>query len=140
MGAGKKLSLIVFGFYFLSLWVVGCGGDGGCGCDLPCHTNDWHVDVTFGNVPDEIPSYPIFVDVTVNLLHLETGSAPPDGMMVTLSVSPGSFDNGLTEINQPLSNGRVSAVIQIDAPAAYRLTISIPGETRTVTVALNVGL
>jgi len=140
MTSGRAPSVIIVVCISAMLLANGCGGDGGCGCDLPRQTNDWLVDVTFGSVPNEIASYPIFVDVIVRFTHLETGDPPPDGMMVTLSISPGSFDNGVTEIDQPCTSGHVSAVITIDNPAVYSLGVSIRGEDRTVTATLDVGV
>ncbi len=140
MGAGKKPFLIVIGCFFLSLSVVGCGGDGGCCCDLPHGAKDWFIDVDLGYIPDVIAEYPIFVNITVRVSNFENGGPAPDGLMVALAVAPGSFDNGLVEIERPVANGRVTAVVLADTPGVYTITVQIPDWSTLATTTFSVGL
>lgn len=134
----NALTAVVSFAILMSLF--GCGGDGGCGCDLPRRTNDWLIDIDFSHIPDVIAEYPIHVDITVHISHLENGGPAPDGLMVTLTIEPGSFDNGLTELRQPIAGGRVSTRAQIENPGNYTLTIEIPGESFSATATFSVGL
>ena len=140
MGAQYRLVLIVFGCFFLVLSVVGCGGDGGCCCDLPHGAKDWFIDFDLGYIPDVIAAYPILVNITVRVSSFENGGPAPDGLVVALAVAPGSFDNGLVEIERPVVDGRVATVVLADVPGVYTLTVRIPGESASATTTFSVGL
>jgi len=69
----------------------------------------------------------------------KNGSPAPDGLIVDLRVSPGSFVGGESEIEQSLLNKRTSATIQISAPGSYWFSVTVKGEGRTASVLINVG-
>ncbi len=135
----RNVPTVVVGFVMLVL-LAGCGGDGGCGCDLPQRGRDWFIDITFSHIPDEIAEYPFFVNVGVQITNVETGSPAPDGLLVKLSISPGSFDNGQPEIQRTLINGRVSATVQADDAGVYELGILFVDESVTANKAFSIGL
>lgn len=132
-----KTKLMILACVSAGFLLTGCND--GCGCDLPTTGRDWRIEVTIGHIPSNIPEYPIFVDIHVQVWDLENGGVPPDGLMVALSISPGSFTDGQTEIELPLVNGRLSSTLLIDAAGDYELTVSIEGEGRVVHTNFNVG-
>jgi len=120
------------------LLLTGCND--GSGCDLPSGLRDWLIEVDLGHFPNEITEYPIFVNFHLQVSSLETGQAPPDGLIVILSISPGSFLNGQAEIELPLVNGQLSSTLQIDSAGTYDLAVAIDGDARTVHTSFTVGL
>jgi len=120
------------------LLLTGCND--GSGCDLPPGGRDWLIEVELGHIPSHISEYPFFVNVHLQVRSLETGNAPPDGLVVALTISPGSFSNGETEIQLPLVNGRQSSTLKIDTAGSYDLAATIEGDVRTVHASFTVGL
>ncbi len=103
--------------------VTGCD-DGGCPCcDLPRELNDW----------------PVFIEVAVEVRSLENGTPAPDGQTVTLTVSPGAFVGGGSEIVRALVDGRTTATIRAEAPGSYRFAVTVDGAVRTAWTLIDVG-
>jgi hypothetical protein len=102
--------------------------------------NDWIVEIDSSPVPDPITEYPIFVDVSVEVRSLENGTPAPDGHIVTLKVSPGSFIGGVSEVERSLVGGGTSATIQADGPGSYRFSVTTEGGGRTSWIIIDIGL
>jgi hypothetical protein len=119
--------------------VIGCDGSGCPCCELPRVAIDWIIEIDSEPVPDPITEYPIFIDVGVTVRSLENGAPAPDGLIVTLNVSPGSFVGGESEVERSLVDGGTAATLQVDAPGSYRLSVTIEGQVRTASVIINVG-
>jgi len=137
--SSRRLSrLLVVLLGFSGLLLSGCSD--GCGCDLLPGTRDWFIEIDVGPIPDPVPEYPTLVHVRVDVRNLETGALPPDGLLATLSVTPGTFDNGRSEIELPLVNGRTTAILEIDRAGVYELTVSLAGEGHAAHATFNVGL
>jgi len=132
----KATLIILVGL--LGLLLTGCND--GRGCDLPSGGRDWLILVELGHIPGHISEYPFFVNVHVEVRSLETGAAPPDGLVVALTISPGSFSNGQTEIELSLVNGRQSSTLKIDTAGSYELTATIEGDGRSAHTTFTVGL
>jgi len=118
--------------------VIGCDRGGCRCCGVPRVTLDWIVEIDAAPVPDPITEYPILIGVNVRVRSLENDGPAPDGLIVNLSVSPGSFVGGESELERSLVNGRTSATIQVDAPGSYRFSVTVEGEGRTASVIINV--
>lgn len=141
MGTGRRLLLFAVICVGASLLFVSCGGgDGGCGCDVPRRTQEWLVEIDYTGIPAEVVEYPFFVEATVHVSNIENGTPAADGTVVTLSISPGSFEDGATETNLPTAIGRVVVRIQVDAAGRYTLTVSLPGESSSVSSVFNIGV
>lgn len=118
---------------------IGCDSGGCPCCDLPRAVHDWIIEIDSAPLPDPITEYPIFIDVSVVVRSLENGSLAPDGLLVTLTVSPGSFVGGGSEVERYLVDGGTSATLQADAPERYQLSVTVEGEGRTVWFVIDVG-
>lgn len=118
---------------------TGCDSGGCPCCDLPRASNDWIIEIDAGLVPDPVTEYPIFIDVDVEVRSLENGGPAPDGLVVTLTVSPGRFIGGGSEVERSLVEGGTSATIQADAPGSYRFSVTVEGQGRTAWIVINVG-
>jgi hypothetical protein len=101
--------------------------------------HDWIIEIDAAPVPDPITGYPVFVGVGVEVRSLENGSPAPDGLVVTLTVSPGCFVGGESRIERPLVDGGTSATIRADAPASYRFSVTEEGAGRTAWIVIDVG-
>jgi hypothetical protein len=119
--------------------VVGCNGDGCPCCDLPRAVHDWIVEIHSAPMPDPITDYPIFIEVGVEVRSLENGTPAPDGLRVTLTVSPGAFVDGGSEIQRTLVDSGTSATIQADGPGSYQLAVTVEDAGRTAWITINVG-
>lgn len=119
--------------------VVGCNGDGCPCCDLPRAVNDWIIEIDPAPIPDPITEYPIFIDVNVEVRSLENGTPASDGLIVTLTVSPGAFVGGGSEIQRSLLDGGTSATIQADGPGRYQLAVAVEDAGRTAWITIDVG-
>jgi hypothetical protein len=119
--------------------VVGCDSGGCPCCDLRRGVHDWIIEIDAAPVPDPINGYPVFIDVSVEVRSLENGSPAPDGLIVTLTVSPGSFVGGGSQVERSLVEGGTSATIEADAPGSYRLSVTEDGAGRTVWIIIDVG-
>ncbi|MEX1309729.1 MAG: hypothetical protein AB1Z65_04865 [Candidatus Sulfomarinibacteraceae bacterium] len=118
---------------------IGCDRGGCPCCDLPRGVHDWIIEIDAAPVPDPITGFPVFVDVSVEVRSLENGSPAPDGLVVTLTVSPGSFVGGGTQVERSLVDGGASATIRADAAGSYRLSVTEEGEGRTAWIVIDVG-
>jgi hypothetical protein len=119
--------------------VTGCD-DGGCPCcDLPRELNDWIIEIDPGPVPDPGNGFPVFIEVAVEVRSLENGTPAPDGQTVTLTVSPGAFVGGGSEIVRALVDGRTTATIRAEAPGSYRFAVTVDGAVRTAWTLIDVG-
>lgn len=118
---------------------TGCDSDGCSCCDLPRGVNDWIIEIDAAPVPDPITGYPILIDVDVEVRSLENGTPAPDGLVVTLTVSPGSFVDGEPVVERFLVDGGTSATVQADAPGSYRVSVTVPGAERTAWITIDVG-
>lgn len=131
--------LIFFSIAAALLSQAGCS-DEDCGCcDLPAATRDWLIEITLGPIPDDIVAYPVFVDVWVKVRSLENGDPATDGLILTMTVSPGAFVGGGTTVERPLQRGGASATIRAEGPGSYRLTASMEGDARTVSTTFSIG-
>ncbi len=119
--------------------LIGCGGDDCPCCDLPRAVHDWIIEIDPAPIPVPITEYPIFIEVGIEVRSLENGTLASDGLTVTLTVSPGSFVGGGSEIERPLINGRTSATVQADAPGSYLLAVTVEDAGRTAWVTIDVG-
>jgi hypothetical protein len=119
--------------------VVGCDSGGCPCCDLPRGVHDWIIEIDAAPVPEPITAYPVFVDVGVEVRSLENGAPAPDGLVVTLTVSPGSFVGGESRIELSLVAGGTSATIRADAPGSYRFSATEESAGRTAWIVIDVG-
>ena len=119
--------------------VIGCGGDGCNYCDLPRAVHDWIIEIDPAPIPEPITGYPVFIDVDVEVRSLENGTPASDGLIVTLTVSPGAFVGGESEIQRFLVDGGTSATIQADGPGSYQLAVAVEDAGRTAWITINVG-
>jgi len=119
--------------------VIGCDGGGCPCCDLPRGVHDWMIEIHLAPIPDPITEVPVFIEFTVEVRSLENGTPAPDGLIVTLTVSPGSFVGGESEIERSLLNGGTSATIRADGPGTYRLAVTAGDDGRTAWATINVG-
>jgi hypothetical protein len=119
--------------------LVGCDSGGCPCCDLPRGVHDWIIEIDAAPVPDPINGYPVFIDVSVEVRSVENGSPAPDGLIVTLTVSPGSFVGGGSQVERSLVDGGTSATIEAVAPGSYRLSVNEDGAGRTVWIVIDVG-
>jgi hypothetical protein len=125
----------------LSLLVslIGCDSGGCPCCDLPRAALDWIIEFELAPLPDPITEYPVFIDAGVEVRSLENGSPAPDGLIVTLTVSPGSFVGGGSEAARSLVAGRTSATIQVDTPGSYRFSATVEGQGRSAWIIIDIG-
>lgn len=120
--------------------LIGCDGGGCPCCDLPRAVNDWIIEIDFAPIPNPITEYPIFINVSVEVRSLENGTPAPDGQVVILNVSPGSFISGESEVERSLVGGGTSATIRADGPGSYRFSVTAEGGGRTSWIIIDVGL
>jgi hypothetical protein len=134
-----RFALALCALLGFTLIPVGC--DDGCECcDYPRRANDWYVEIIIGAIPDPVPGYPFDLRVIVEVWNAETGGRAPDGLIVDMSITPGSFVEGGAEIQVPLTSGRATAFVRIAEPGSYELSVRPDSDSQSVRTTFQIGL
>jgi hypothetical protein len=121
--------------------LVATGCDDGCECcNYPRQAHDWVVDVFVGSIPEPVPAYPFDLEVMVEVRSLENGNPAPDGVVVHLSISPGSFVSGESVLEVSTVSGRATAIVRIPEAGVYELSVRPGSDAQTVRTTFEVGL
>lgn len=125
---------------FALLSVVLLAGCGDNSTSYPIGDGGWQVVLEAAHISNPGDEYPVFVDISAQVINLTDGARPSDGSILEFTTSGGSYENGTPEIEIGTQAGAAETTLQIDHPGRYQISAEYLEESSTATMVITVGI
>jgi len=131
-----RSATVLFLSFLVAFLASGCNESDS---SFPAGKSGWQLTVNVGEYPTGTLVFPVEIEIEAHLMSLDSGADVPDGTLVIFTVSDGSFENGMTEIQKTTLNGIAVSYFKADNPGTYQLSVNYEGQINPVVSTFTIG-